>query len=192
MPNVPAAAAQASLLKPVEANEDYFSALGVKRAFQQDPSALEKRFYELSRALHPDRFSTAGPEAKKLSLERMSFVNQAYQTLKDPALRRAYLLELEKIAIPSQGVAHLELAESWFEIQDLMMEDPGQAQTKLREFESTLNEMKENLDRKILELERQYDAEQKKELLTEIARKIHEQNYLHSMERDVQRIAKGS
>jgi molecular chaperone HscB len=107
----------------VKARPDYFEFLGVPRRFQQDVRALEKRFYELSREFHPDRFTTSGVEAQRLSLEKMSLLNQAYQTLKDPAERRGYLLKLE--GIESKSKAPAELAEAWFEAQEKSDEDPA-------------------------------------------------------------------
>jgi molecular chaperone HscB len=84
--------------QPVSPGQDYFSLLGAKRAFSQDPAELERRFYAISRALHPDRFA-AGPDPKwkVISVERMSAVNRAYQTLTKADRLRDYLLELEGV-----------------------------------------------------------------------------------------------
>src|SRR4051794_2946683 len=84
---------QCGMPQPVLPTDDYFGAFGVERRFSQDRSFLEKRFYELSRGLHPDRFSNASPQARNNSLERMSFINQAYGTLKNPSFLREYLLK---------------------------------------------------------------------------------------------------
>src|SRR4051794_13563255 len=46
---------QCGMPQPVSAAENYFNALGVPVQFAQDRATLEKRFYELSRVLHPDR-----------------------------------------------------------------------------------------------------------------------------------------
>ena len=82
--------------QPVRAEEDLFTALGLTRRFEVHLEDLEKRYYEISRLLHPDRFASA-KEANRNSTERMSLVNQGYATLKSPLRLRDYLLTLEKI-----------------------------------------------------------------------------------------------
>src|SRR6476620_11048898 len=64
--------------QPLLDSETYFTALGVPKKFNLDHAEVEKRFYEISRALHPDRFTNADIQSRVLSLERMSFLNRAY------------------------------------------------------------------------------------------------------------------
>jgi molecular chaperone HscB len=175
----------------VTERDDYFNALGVGRSFFQNPVLLQSRFYERSRALHPDRFSTASPEERGLSLERMSLVNQAYTTLKDAELRAEYLLSLEGVKAPvgpGKGQLPMDLAESWFEIQDLVMESPEAAKPKLEEFESELRRYI-NAEQDVLAgLEREYDRAGDRASLEAIAGRIQGKNYLKSLEKDVVRI----
>src|SRR5689334_13698920 len=74
---------------------DYFSFLGVPRKLNLDPGVLEQQFRTLSRQFHPDYFYNAAPAERRASLERSSYLNDAYRTLKQPASRIAYLLEIE-------------------------------------------------------------------------------------------------
>lgn len=74
---------------------DYFAFLGVPRRLTFDAAALEQRFRALSRQFHPDFFYNATPAERRASLERSSYLNDAYRTLKQPVTRVAYLLELE-------------------------------------------------------------------------------------------------
>ena len=121
--------------------KNYFTVLGVEKKFAQDLSRLEKNYYLLSRALHPDRFTGASAAAKEHSLARMSFLNDAYRTLKDSEERRAYYLNLEKIASPSSSAQASkppmppELAESWFDLQDALMEANGGGEARAQAFE---------------------------------------------------------
>jgi molecular chaperone HscB len=77
------------------ARGDYFSFLGLPRHLRLDPTDLEKRFRSLSRQFHPDFFANATPAERRASLERSSYLNDAYRTLKSPASRVAYLLDIE-------------------------------------------------------------------------------------------------
>ena len=76
---------------------DYFSFLGIPRRLNVDAAELEHRFRHLSRQFHPDYFYNATPAERRASLERSSYLNDAYRTLKDPVQRVIYLLELEGV-----------------------------------------------------------------------------------------------
>lgn len=179
--------------QPLNTVEDYFTAFGLNRGFALDRKSLEKTFFEISRALHPDRFASRGADAKTRSLERMSFLNEAYRTLKSPELLRDYLLELEGIEKPASkggksATIPMELAESWFELQDSLTEDPERARHMLAGFEAELNRLKDAETMKIVGLEKSYDESKSRPSLTEIGKLVQSLSYLKSMERDVGRI----
>ncbi len=74
---------------------DYFAFLGVPRKLNLDVADLEQRFRGLSRQFHPDYFYNAPLGERRASLERSSYLNDAYRTLRQPIARIEYLLELE-------------------------------------------------------------------------------------------------
>jgi len=90
-------------IQPVGRNEDSFSIFGLAREFRIDPAELERRFRELSRHLHPDRFARAEPRERRLSLERATRLNDAYRQLKDWRLRAAHLLRLAGTDVYAEG-----------------------------------------------------------------------------------------
>jgi molecular chaperone HscB len=77
---------------------DYFAFLGLPRKLNLDPVQLEQRFRDLSRQFHPDYFYNAPPSERRASLERSSYLNDAYRTLKNPVTRIEYLLDVEGLA----------------------------------------------------------------------------------------------
>jgi molecular chaperone HscB len=77
---------------------DYFAFLSVPRRLNLDAGELERRFRELSRQFHPDYFYNATPAERRASLERSSYLNDAYRVLKNPVARLEYLLEVEGVA----------------------------------------------------------------------------------------------
>jgi molecular chaperone HscB len=87
----------------VDAAADYFAVLGVPRTYAVDLAALEARYKELSRKLHPDRFARADPRARRASLQRTVQLNEAWRALKDPVRRAEYLLELNGIRLASDA-----------------------------------------------------------------------------------------
>jgi len=58
---------------------------------------LEQRYRALSRQFHPDYFYNASAAERRASLERSSYLNDAYRTLKNPVARVEYLLKLEGV-----------------------------------------------------------------------------------------------
>jgi molecular chaperone HscB len=76
---------------------DYFSFLGVPRKLNLDTADLEQRFRALSRQFHPDYYYNAPPAERLASLERSSYLNDAYRTLRSPISRLEYLLSVEGV-----------------------------------------------------------------------------------------------
>jgi molecular chaperone HscB len=83
------------------AQADYFAVLGVERRYEQDMAALEARYKDLSRKLHPDKFAKADPRARRAALQRTVQLNEAWRALKEPLKRAEYLLELGGVKLAS-------------------------------------------------------------------------------------------
>ena len=73
---------------------DDFVLFGVPRQFAQDRVKLDARWKELQREAHPDRFAAQAASAQRQALQWSVRINEAYQRLKDPLKRAAYLCEL--------------------------------------------------------------------------------------------------
>lgn len=84
---------------------DHYAVLGLRRALSLDPNELQERYFELSRQLHPDRHADASAEEQAASLRRMSAVNLAYLTLRDPVPRAHYWLALHGEPLRDRGEA---------------------------------------------------------------------------------------
>ena len=82
---------------------DYFSFLGLPRALVIDSADLERRFRELSRKFHPDFYYNATPAERLASLERSSYLNDAYRALKQPVSRIEHLLTIEGLPLDKSG-----------------------------------------------------------------------------------------
>jgi molecular chaperone HscB len=67
---------------------DYFSLFGLPEQFELDRDALEKKYLELSRALHPDKHVA---KERLAAVQQTTDLNQAYKVLRDD-FRRAELL----------------------------------------------------------------------------------------------------
>jgi molecular chaperone HscB len=75
-------------------DDDDFALFGLPRRFAQERSVLDARWRELQAEVHPDKFAAEGGAAQRVALQWAVRVNEAYQRLKDPLKRAAYLCEL--------------------------------------------------------------------------------------------------
>jgi molecular chaperone HscB len=71
-----------------------FELFGLPQQFAQDRSAIDARWKDLQREAHPDKFAAQGQAAQRIALQWSVRINEAYQRLKDPLKRAAYLCEL--------------------------------------------------------------------------------------------------
>jgi molecular chaperone HscB len=140
---------------------DYFSFLGFPRRLSLDAQALERRFRELSRKFHPDYFYNSSSAERLASLERSSYLNDAYRTLRNPSARIEHLLAIEGlppakseeggVKVPAALLEEVfELNEELDQIRELR-EEGGDWETLRRRLEAA----REPIDRKRLEHERQ-------------------------------------
>jgi molecular chaperone HscB len=73
---------------------DHYTRLGLRRAYAVETADLERQYFGFQRRLHPDRFASRTPKERALSQQQATALNEAYETLKDPLKRAAYLLRL--------------------------------------------------------------------------------------------------
>jgi molecular chaperone HscB len=86
-------------IQPPDRQADRFAVLGVEPRYALDEGELERRYKDLTRQLHPDRFARADARARRASLARAVQLNEAWSTLKDPVKRAEYLLALAGIEV---------------------------------------------------------------------------------------------
>jgi molecular chaperone HscB len=85
----------------LQAND--FELFGLPQRFAQDRAQIDARWKELQRQTHPDKFTTQGAAAQRVAMQWSVRVNEAYQRLKDPLKRAAYLCELRGAPIQAEN-----------------------------------------------------------------------------------------
>jgi molecular chaperone HscB len=80
-----------------------FEIFGIVPAFALDRDALDARWKDLQREAHPDRFAAADAQAQRQAMQWSVRINEAYQRLKDPLKRAAYLCELNGAPIQAEN-----------------------------------------------------------------------------------------
>ena len=180
-------------LQPLSPMASYFDLLGVPVAANEE--TLTRRFRELSRQYHPDRWATADAETQTAALDSSALVNDAYRTLRDPFARAEYLLRRERGTKPDDTkdsnagppqelfAQVLELQEALMEYQEARLDDDEPTMTRLRptllaskvEFEAAY----ENLRDRLTGLFARWDAgEDRAAVLDGIAQVVGTRGYL--------------
>jgi len=91
------------LFNAMNLNDTDFELFAVPATFAQDRAALDARWKELQREAHPDRFAARGAAAQRVAMQWSVRINEAYQRLKNPIKRAAYLCELNGAPINAEN-----------------------------------------------------------------------------------------
>jgi molecular chaperone HscB len=84
-------------------DSDDFELFGIERRFALDRAALDARWRALQAEVHPDRFASEGAAAQRVAMQWAVRVNEAYQRLRDPIKRAAYLCEMHGAPIEAEN-----------------------------------------------------------------------------------------
>ena len=122
-----------------------FELFGLPIAFALDRSQLDLQWKSLQREAHPDRFASEGAAAQRVAMQWSVRINEAYNRLKDPLKRAAYLCELHGAAVNAENntsmpAAFLMQQMAWREaLDDCKLLKDSQAQ--IEALESLLEEV---------------------------------------------------
>ena len=154
-------------VQPVSKETDYFTCFGFPRRLTIDQSKLEAKFYELSRAFHPDFYQSKSETEQTISLGNSATLNSAYRTLRDPIQRAEYLLDLEAGAVKEiRNSPPADLFEEILELQDTLNEYRAadrssttgqQLRTKLQTEQLTLEQRKQDMETSLQQLFTDWD-----------------------------------
>ncbi len=167
-------------VQPVSNDTDYFTCLGFPRRLTVDPKKLEAKFYELSRAFHPDFYQTKSPTEQTISLGNAAVLNTAYRTLRDPIQRAEYLLALEAGSVKDIRTSPpADLFEEILELQDTLDQyrasdhdsDEGhRLRATLQTEQQTLERRREEMESQLRQLFTDWDQLQERAEATSQAR----------------------
>jgi molecular chaperone HscB len=74
--------------------QNHFELFGLPMGFEVDAAKLDAAYREVQGRVHPDKFVNATDAEKRVAMQWATRANEAYQTLKAPHKRAAYLCEL--------------------------------------------------------------------------------------------------
>ena len=185
---------------------DYFAFLGLPRKLTIAAEDLERRFRELSRKFHPDYYYNASPAERLASLERSSYLNDAYRTLRNPATRIEHLLAIEglppaksdegSVKVPPALLEEVfALNEELDEIRELRESGGAEAQlrARLERARAPIERKRDEHERRIQELSERYDnqgetpAADRKTTLEALREQLLERRYIDNLIATIER-----
>ncbi len=176
---------------------NFYDFFGLDRKLKVDEADLQKRFYELSRQWHPDRFGRKSVDEQAQALEATAVLNDGYRTLRNPVRRAEYLLKEEGFPIGEQRSKDVppELLEEVFELNmvlEELKEGDESARAQLDEAKQNFVGLRDGVDRELELLFGKYDAaesqsETAKQALHEIRGILNRRRYIENLIRDVDR-----
>ena len=190
---------------------DYFSFFGLPRKLRLDAPDLERRFRELSRKFHPDYYYNAPPSERLASLERSSYLNDAYRVLRNPVARVEHLLAIEGVAPagsadPSGSASATKvppsLLEEVFALNEELDEireareagaDAATLRARLEAARRPIDARREAHERQLEELSARWDSQElappaeKRATLEALRERLLERNYINNLLATIER-----
>jgi molecular chaperone HscB len=164
---------------------DFYSVFSLDRKLLVDQAALQRKFYELSRQYHPDRFANRPVSEQTYALDFTAMLNDAFRVLKDPVRRAEYLLKLEGFDIGEQRSKDVppELLEEVFELN--MMLESAPDRPEIEEAKAKFLGMQSETDKELAHLAAKYDETGDRAVLTQIRAVLNRRRYIQNLLRDV-------
>jgi len=199
---------QCTKILSISRHGDYFSFLGLPRKLGIAADDLEQRFRGLSRQFHPDYFFNAPPSERRASLERSSYLNDAYRTLKQPSTRVEYLLQLEGLAARSPEEASKQVPPSLLEEVFALNEEldeiremrasgasSDQLRARLERARGPIDAKRASHESQLEELSARWDAlvdhgapaEERRPVLEALRERVLERNYINNLLAGIER-----
>ena len=199
---------QCSRILALGRHGDYFSFLGLPRLLVIDQAQLERRFRDLSRQFHPDYFYNAAPGERLASLERSSYLNDAYRALRNPISRIEHLLAIEGLppAKSEDGTAKVPpgLLEEVFELNEQLDDireqresgaDPAALASRIEAARAPIDRKREEHEREVEALCARWDQQssaspaERRATLDALRERLLERNYINNLLASIDREA---
>lgn len=198
---------QCSRILALGRHGDYFAFLGLPRNLVLDAQLLESRFRDLSRKFHPDYYYNATPTERLASLERSSYLNDAYRALRNLASRAEHLLAIEGLPLTKSGegtaAVPASLLEDVFSLNEELDEirelrergtPASQLQARLAAAAAPIEARRQQHEQRMLALAERWDRRsgddgERREVLAALREQLLERNYINNLLATIEREA---
>jgi molecular chaperone HscB len=138
-------------------DSDDFELMGVPRRFAQDRSMLDASWRALQGQVHPDRFVAEGAAAQRIAMQWAVRVDEAYQRLKNPLKRAAYLCELNGASVDAENNTAMPAD---FLMQQMEWREALDARPSIEDVQTLNREVAARRDEGLLQLQALIDQQQ--------------------------------
>ena len=121
-----------------------------------DRAQLDERWKALQREVHPDRHAAADAQTQRQAMQWSVRINEAYQRLKDPLRRAAYLCELHGAPIQAENNTAMPAA---FLMQQMEWREALDEATTLAQLEDMADEVAATRKRLLADLQQTADVQ---------------------------------
>lgn len=83
--------------------QNHFELFHLPQRFAIDVNALDRAYHDVQGQVHPDRFVNATEAERRVAMQWATRANEAYQTLRNPFKRAAYLCEINGIDLETES-----------------------------------------------------------------------------------------
>jgi len=165
----------------IDFNQNYFQLFELDSSFDVNQETLEKKYLNFQKNFHPDKFVNASDQEKRISLQIISYINEAYETLNNDYLKSMYLLKINGYEIDDQNIT---ISDPDFLMHQMELRE------ELEEIEESQNSnLKENFKKKINEHKNECLEDFKKNfnenLFEEASQKVKEMKFYLSIENEL-------
>lgn len=133
-----------------------FELFDVEPRFALDRAALDTRWRALQGEVHPDKFAAEGAAAQRIAMQWAVRVNEAYQRLKDPVKRAAYLCELNGAPVDAESNTAMPTA---FLMQQLEWRESLDDAATVAQVEALADEVSAHLQAALTQLQTTLDQQ---------------------------------
>ena len=171
---------------------DFFELFGMEEQLSLDAGELQRRFYELSRKLHPDLYVRKSEQERQNAVDASALLNDGYRTLRDPVKRAEYVLKRHGFDIGEQRSKDVppELLEEVFELNMALEEIRGgdeSARDQLEAAGERFKTMLGDIDRELQSEFERFDASRESDVLASIRRILNRRRYIQNLVNEVEK-----
>jgi len=163
---------------------NYFELFGLPISLEIEESSLRQSFYRLSQQAHPDTHSQTDDLNQLQAAKWSTLINKGFQTLKNLNTRLEYVLELNRSIHLPPSRPPMEIAESYFDLQETLSEGPNEK--ALSSFLNKLQEEEISLDKEWKQLVSDWKhSSTPQDLLPRLKTFLDTKKYLNSLKSDL-------
>ncbi len=133
--------------------QNYFALFDLEPTFDLDLNVLNQRYRVIQNQVHPDKFSGGSDQSQRLAVQYASWVNEAFQCLKDSLERAKYLLTLKGVNINLDTQSHFD---NDFLMAQMDLREQLEGLSSQKNPESGVQQLNHQIDQKISDLSKAF------------------------------------